>query len=139
MFRKIGGFFAGYVCLCSAVLTCAAAGDMLAGDEESPGLMAGMMIFFGVITWGSYKLSKSLFADPTNTGDKPLAKKSHEQQILDLAIMSDGTLTIAEIAAHTPLSVAEAKAGIEALTKEGIASVEFDEKQDIYYRFPGLD
>ena len=139
MFRKIAGFFAGYVSLCSAVITCAAAGDMLAGGEESPGLMAGMAIFFGVITWGSFKLSKSLFADPNKEPTKPVIQKSHEQQILDLAIMSDGTLTIAEIAAHTPLSVADAKAGIEALTKEGIASVEFDDKQDIYYRFPGLD
>ena len=51
----------------------------------------------------------------------------------------DGTLSIAEVAAHTALSVAEAKDGIEALTRQGIASVEFNETDDVFYRFPGLD
>ena len=111
----------------------------MSSDEDSPGLMFGMMIFFGAISWGSFKVSKNLFSPPNPEGYVPPVEMTHEQQILELAMATDGTLTIAEIAARTPLSVADAKAGIEALTREGVASVEFDEKQDVYYRFPGLD
>ena len=139
MLRKIGGFFAGYVCLCSTVLLFTAGVGLMAGGEESPGVMVALMIFFGGISWGSFKLTKTLFSEPKVEGFVEPAELTDEQRILELAIASDGTLTIAEIAARTPLSVAEAKAGIEALTREGVASVEFDEKQDIYYRFPGLD
>lgn len=139
MLRKVGGFFAGYVCLCSTVLLCAAGGGAMSENDDSLGLMLGMMIFFGGISWGSFKVSKSLFSPPKPEGYVPPVEMTHEQQILELAMATDGTLTIAEIAARTPLSVADAKAGVEALTREGVASVEFDEKQDIYYRFPGLD
>ena len=111
----------------------------MSSSGDSPGLMIGLMIFFGGITWGSFKVSKSLFSAPKPEGYVPPVELSHEQQILELAMRTDGTLTIAEIAARTPLTVADAKAGVEALTREGVASVEFDEKQDIYYRFPGLE
>ena len=139
MLRKIGGFFAGYVCLVSVLLLCAAGGGLISGGEDAPGLMLGVMIFLGAIAWGSFKLSKRLFAPPRPEGYVPPVEMTHEQQILELAMRTDGTLTIAEIAARTPLTVADAKSGVEALTREGVASVEFDEKQDIYYRFPGLD
>lgn len=139
MLRKVGGFFAGYVCLCSTVLLCTAGVGLMAGGEESPGVMFALIIFFGVISWGSFKLTKTLFSAPKPEGYVEPVELTDEQRILELAMASDGTLTIAEIAAHTPLSVADAKSGVEALTREGVASVEFDEKQDVYYRFPGLE
>ena len=72
------------------------------------------------------------------TKGSPPETRTHEQIILDLAVSSHGTLSIAEIAARSPLSVAEAKQGIESLTVQAVAFVEFNEQEDVFYRFPGL-
>ena len=136
MLRKVGGFFAGYICFSSGFGFLFAVDTLFEPGQESFGIFLGLAIFFGVVSWQSYKLSKKLFADPSH---EPIEDpRATEQIILDLAAATDGTLTIGEIAARTRLSVTEAKDGIEALTREGVAAVEFDEKQDVYYRFPGL-
>ena len=137
MLRKVGGFFAGYICFSAGFGFFISLGALFEKGQDSFGIFLGSAIFLGVVSWQSFKLSRKLFTDPALVPvDDP---RTAEQIILDLAAATDGTLTIGEIAARTRLSVAEAKDGVEALTREGVAAVEFDEKQDVYYRFPGLD
>ena len=104
--------------------------DVSVFPEISHGLLIANCIGNSVLCVISFLIARRLFRRDN---------RSHEQIILDLSRASHGTLSIAEVAAHTALSVAEAKEGIEALTRQGIASVEFNETDDVFYRFPGLD
>ena len=138
MFRKVGGFIAAYFCLA------AGAGALFSGifvvfpdDALLPGISQSMLLancIVNIILCGvSFLVSRKLFR-PAHPD-----ARSHEQIILDRARLSHGTVSIAEVAAHTALSVLEVKEGMEALTRQGVASVEFNENDDVFYRFPGLD
>ena len=138
MFRKIGAFMLGYFSFATGLCALGSGVFALVPDTHvypglSPGFLLANCIVNLVLCLVSFLFARRLNR-PANRD-----KRSHEQIILDLAQASHGTLSIAEVAAHTALSVAEAKEGIEALTRQGVASVEFNEKDDVFYRFPGLD
>ncbi len=135
--NKFLGLLGGLVCLFSLMFVAAAIGDLAGGDTEtSTGVLVGLLVFFGGTAFlGGYLARKKLFV----SGDEAReALRGHEQTILELALAQGGRATVAGIAAKTDLTVAEAKAGLEALTRQGVAEVAFDADDDVYYQFPGL-
>ena len=151
MLRKLFGCLAAFYSFSAAVgsviflvLFLFSDGDIL-GDAEVPdayqgfGVDADAILLIGLIGNLMFCLGGALVARALLTSKKSdKDARTSEQIILDLAVHSNGTLSIAEVAARTSLSVAEAKTGIEALTVAGVALVEFNEQDDVFYRFPGL-
>ena len=151
MLRKIFGYLAALYAFSGAIGTVLflllfvfSDGEMFGDAEvlgayEGFGMDAKTILLMGLVVNFMFCLGGAFVARLLLKSNSPTPEdRSHEQIILDLAVLSDGTLSIAEIAARTSLSVAEAKAGIEALTVAGVAFVEFNEQEDVFYRFPGL-
>ena len=146
LIRSALGLWIGSLGLFSGLLaiTCFAGlvGVDVDQDDNSFGTKIGFLfgtLFFGFLAYRGYKFAKDSFRSVTAAGGPPAQPElTPEQTILELALASDGTLTIAEIAACSNLSVSDAKTEIEALTKAGVASVEFNDEGDVYYRFAGL-
>ena len=139
--RKIGGFVLAYFAFAAAMGACMSLVVLITAEDFMFGDFPDSLVFVAAFMYGIISLTCAYAARKLLKPVDPRVKetRTHEQMILDLALHSNGTLSIAEIAAQTPLSVAEAKQGVEALTREGVASVEFSEEKDVFYRFPGLE
>ena len=135
--NKVLGIFGFLVFLLSVLFLIVAGGDVFDEDGfESPSVMVGFAVFFlGTAFGGAYLAKRKLFPGWTLIR-KP--KQSAEQIILELALGHNGRLTIGKIAAKTNLSVAEAKAEIESLCRQGVAEVSFGENGEVSYVFAGL-
>ncbi len=135
--NKFLGVLGVLVCLMSLFFVAAAIVDLVGGESETPaGVLVGLLVFFsGTAAAGGYLARRKLFV----SGDREReALRTHEQTILELALAEGGRATVAGVAAKTEMTVAEAKAGLEALAVQGVAEVSFDADDDIYYLFPGL-
>lgn len=64
--------------------------------------------------------------------------ESFERRALALAHDNAGTLTVAQLALHTHLSVDQADATLEHLAKRGVAQARLTDGGDLIYSFPGF-
>ena len=118
-------------------MTSAAIGDLISGGGDTePGILVGLVIFFaGTALASGYLAKRKLLGSRSIIED---TAHKHETIVLELALKHDGRLTIAQIAALTPLSVDDAKTALQQLSLQGVAELEFDAQGDIFYAFGGL-
>ena len=135
--NKVLGVFGFFVFLVSVLFLIVVVGDVFDEDGlESPGVMVALAVFFfGTAFGGAYLAKRKLFPG-WKLIRKP--KQSAEQIILELALSNNGRLTIGEIAVKTRLYVAQSKAEIEALCRQGVAEVSFGDDGEVSYVFAGL-
>ena len=134
---KILGCFGCLVFLVSVLFLIVVIGDFFEeGGIDSPSVMLAFAVFFlGTAIGGAYLAKRKLFPGRRFIREP---EASPEQIILELALHNNGRLTIAEIAAKTSLSVAQAKVEVESLCRQGVAEVSIGEQGDVYYIFAGL-
>lgn len=99
-------FLLGCICL---VFFLAATQDLIVGDPETGrGVLAGLFVFFGMLSLGSFTATFLSFK-PFIFGENS-SSVEHEHRILNFAKASGGRVTVGEAALNCYLSVDSAKA-----------------------------
>lgn len=116
MLRKILAVPLALVSLFGVVLVCAAIGDLVGGDGKTgPGMLVGLLVFFGGITagtgWGALRLWRG-------GGFRP---EAHEARVLQLARENGGRLSVADVSIGLSLPLKQAQLCLDHLAREGAA------------------
>lgn len=116
----------------SALMIVAAASDLIggqqAGQEVSPGVLWGMIVFFGLTLYGGIWLIRSGKPNMEVLSRKVLAFVEKEK----------GRVTVAEVVLHCQLSVEVAKRIMDHFIREGMARLEVSDLMQEVYVFEGL-
>lgn len=133
--RTLLGVLGGLVFLFSLFCVIAAIGDLASGKEE-PGLMIGLMVFFGGAAYGGYRLLRHGFAKAGATA--ALDPREREQRVLALASSAKGRLTIAEVALLPGFDVDSARETLDRLCQKDVAVHAISDNGVMVYVFDGL-
>ena len=117
----------------SGVFVAAAIGDLVTGTDKV-GVVTGLLIFFSLTTGGGFHLFRTRLLQKDGR-----AAEERERAVLQYAKSQGGRVTVAGVAAHTELSVAEAKKMLEVLSTQGVADVAFGDDGAVFYDLKGLD
>lgn len=131
--RKLIGILGFVVMAVSGLFIAAAVGDLIGGSTTDTGVLVGLLIFFTLTGGSGFHLFRSRILQ---AGKHDAEAK--ERQVLQYAKEQGGRVTIAGVAAHTELSVAEAKKMLETLSEQGVADVAFDDDGAVFYELKGL-
>ena len=138
--RTLLGLLGGLVLLFSLFCVIAAIGDLASGKEE-PGIMIGLMVFFGGTAYGGYRLLRDagVDAEPTEAGaTAALDPREHEQRVLALASSAKGRLTVAEVALLPGFDVDSARETLDRLCQKDVAVHAVSDGGAMVYVFDGL-
>ncbi|MCC7495685.1 MAG: hypothetical protein IT204_25265 [Fimbriimonadaceae bacterium] len=138
------------VALFSAFFVVAAIVESITGGDgkTSPGVYAGLIVFFGlllvcgvVLAWAMFRAQKASVAAggggaPTNPPRRTEA--DYERLVLRLAEEEHGRLTVPETAARCDITIAEAKAALDRLVLMKVATIQVTQSGVLVYVFPGL-
>ena len=133
--RTLLGLLGGLVLLFSLFCVIAAIGDLASGKEE-PGIMIGLMVFFGGTAYGGYRLLRHGFARAGSTA--ALDPREREQRVLALASSAKGRLTVAEVALLPGFDVDSARETLDRLCQKDVAVLEVSDVGVVVYTFHGL-
>jgi hypothetical protein len=139
MIALVSAFF-----VAAAVVESASGGD----GKTSPGVYAGLIVFFGgTFVGGAYLVWRMLQKRPGIDGsgdplaDEPPApptEADRERQVLRFAEQEHGRVTIPEVAAGCDMPIAEAKATLDRLVTLQAAGVQVTQSGVLVYVFPGF-
>lgn len=134
-FRRFVGFA---VLIFSVFCICAAVGDLVTGGDgkTEPGVLLGLLLFFLGTAYGGWRLFRG--ARPPKPGAAGTPERERERVILAFAQAENGRVTVAEVATSCGLSVADAKATLDALCKQGVAELAMTDAGVLVYCFPGF-
>lgn len=132
--KTLLGVLGGFVLLFSLFVFVAAIGDLASGKEE-PGLMIGLMVFFGGTAYGGYRLTRHGFA---KSGAPALAPGERDRRVLELASSAGGRLTVAEVALLPGFDVDSARATLDRLCQKDVAIHAVSDGGTLVYVFDGL-
>lgn len=127
----------------TALVESATGGD----GKTSPGVYAGLIVVFGGLLLGGLYLAWRMFArQPATVGSgaagrrrpSPRTDADRERLVLRLAEAEHGRLTIPETAAGCDMTVAEAKATLDKLVLQQVATIRVTPDGVLVYVFPGL-
>jgi hypothetical protein len=147
MFRIPLGVFGLVMALFSAFFVAAALGEMVTGGDgkTSFGVYLGLLVFFlgagAVGAWLAYVNLWQRRTAPSGRADAasaPRSEAAREDCILDLAQREHGRITVAEVASHCNLTVAEAKAALDRLVLQKVAEMRVAENGVLVYVFDGF-
>jgi hypothetical protein len=129
------GILGGFTLLVSLFMISAAIGDLVSGDE-APGIMIGLMAFFGGTGYGGYRLMRHGFG---KAGALPaIDVGEREQRVLALASRSHGRLTVAEVALLPGFDVDSARETLDRLCHKEVARHMVSDAGAMVYAFDGL-
>ena len=132
--RTILGIAAILFALANSVFVIAAISDLIGGASgTSNGILLGMLVLFGALTALGAWVAKRMFGH-----DKAVALRAREQIVLETARSRGGRLTVAELAATTPLTVEQAHSALEQLCRQRIAEIHYTDDLTPVYAFRGL-
>lgn len=138
------------IALVSAFFVAAALVESATGGDgkTSPGVYAGLIVFFGgTFVGGAYLVWRMLRRRPATAGatgraaDDPPAPPTEadcERQVLRFAESEHGRVTIPEVAARCDLTIAEAKATLDRLVMHQAATIQVTQSGVLVYVFPGF-
>ncbi|MCC6178118.1 MAG: hypothetical protein IT305_22680 [Chloroflexi bacterium] len=146
MFRIPLGVFGVVTALCSAFFVATALGEMVTGGDgrTSFGVYLGLFVFFlgtGVMgTWLAYAnlWRRQVAPRRASTAAEPGANAVREDCILGLAQQEHGRVTVAEVASHCNLTVADAKAALDQMVLQKVAEMHVTENGVLVYVFDGF-
>jgi hypothetical protein len=133
--RTLLGLLGGLVLLFSLFCVIAAIGDLASGKEE-PGIMIGLMVFFGGTAYGGYRLLRHGFARAGATA--ALDPREREQRVLVLASSAKGRLTVAEVALLPGFDIDSARETLDRLCQKDVAVHAVSDGGAMVYVFDGL-
>lgn len=132
--RTIVGIVALLFALASSVFVIAAIYDLASGESStSTGILVAMLVLFGGLTMLGVWLATRMFGY-----GKAAAIHATEQLVLESARSCGGRLTVAELAATTPLNVEQAHAALERLCRQRVAEIHYTDDLTPVYAFRGL-
>ena len=132
--RTIAGIIAILFGLLNLMLLIAAVAELVGGSSETePGIALGVAVFFLGLTLGCAWFAKRMLGHGAAA-----AALAREQTVLELAQQHGGRVTIAEVAAETRLTVAEAQATLERLSRQGVAERHLTDDHATVFAFRGL-
>ena len=111
-----------------------AIGDLVSPDPEDDtgvGVLVFLLVFFAGVTAMGVGMARKNLA----TRSDGLSLEARERHVLQLASTRGGRLTVAEVAAHTPLGLAEARATLEHLERHGAADLQLTPEGAMVYTF----
>jgi hypothetical protein len=139
MIALVSAFF-----VAAAVVESATGGD----GETSPGVYAGLIVFFGgTFVGGAYLVWRMLQKRPATSGASgpaaeqppaPPTEADRERQVLRFAETEHGRVTIPEVAARCDMTIAEAKATLDRLVTLQAATIQVTSAGVLVYVFPGF-
>jgi hypothetical protein len=137
------------IALVSAFFVAAALVESASGGDgkTSPGVYAGLIVFFGgTFVGGAYLvwyMLRKRAGGGTGAGEAqpapaPRSDADRERQVLRFAEAEHGRVTIAEVAAHCDMTIAEAKVALDRLVTAQAASIQVTSAGVLVYVFPGF-
>ena len=138
------------IALVSAFFVAAAVVESATGGDgkTSPGVYAGLIVFFGgTFIGGAYLVWHMLQKRPGTDGagapaaeqqPAPPSEADRERQVLRFAEKEHGRVTIPEVAANCDMTIAEAKATLDRLVTLQAASLQVTRSGILVYVFPGF-
>jgi hypothetical protein len=110
----------------------AAIGDLATGGaaETGTGVIVGLLVFFGLGLFASGWLAW--------TGLRPPPRSSLDQQVLQLAQMRGGRLTVVDVMSWCGVPEAKAKATLDRMHDRNLVELETTEQGVMVYIFPSL-
>ena len=138
------------IALVSAFFVAAAVVESATGGDgkTSPGVYAGLIVFFGgTFIGGVYLVWRMLQKRPgtDDAGDRaaeqppaPPSEADRERQVLRFAEKEHGRVTIPEVAANCDMTIAEAKVTLDRLVTLQAASLQVTQSGILVYVFPGF-
>lgn len=135
--RRAAAILAASLSLFAVVVAIALVGDLVSGDDTTAtGTTVGALVLalllaggFGVLSWQAFR--------PTRFEQTEEGRRA-ERCVLDAAKANGGVVTVATVAVHCRLTVAEGQSVLERLTRQGIAEPGLTDGGTFEYRFPGL-
>lgn len=154
MLRKLLGFVSGVLALGSSMFVVMAIADLLGASTTEPGVLLGLVVFFGGLTaltgWSAVRLlrePRALAAATTTTATSTTTTSratTHgidialEAQILALAARSAGRITATEIAIGCQVSLDAAGRALDLLCARGHADLAVTPDGDTVYVIKGF-
>jgi hypothetical protein len=138
------------VALVSAFFVATAAVESASGGDgkTSPGVYAGLIVFFGgTFLAGAYLVWRMARSRPATAGTtspgaqqaaSPPTDADRERQVLRLAEHEHGRVTLPEVAARCDMTLAEAKATLDRLVLQEAATIQVTQAGVLVYVFPGF-
>ncbi len=138
------------IALISAVFVVTAVVESITGGDgkTSPGVYAGLIVFFGIpmvggaaLAWWMFRTRKSTaHGDGTGVpgGPPPRTEADIERLVLRLAEEEHGRLTVPETAVRCDMTIGEAKATLDHLVMMQVATIQVTGSGVLVYVFPGL-
>lgn len=127
----------------TAVVEAATGGD----GKTSAGVYAGLIVFFGGLLAGGLFLAWSMFRtrpSPDGSGaagipaGAPRTEGERERLILRVVEQEHGRVTIPEVAARCDMTIGEAKATLDRLVMQQVATIQVTKAGVLVYVFPGF-
>jgi hypothetical protein len=118
--------------------------DLANGGGESktePSVLVGIMVFsVGVLVACGSLLWRMLRPTPSGSGASRPARTDadREREVLRLAEIEHGRLTVTETAARCDLTIAEAKEALDRLAAQQAAEIQVTQNGVLVYVFPGF-
>jgi len=156
MLRKLLGFVSGVLALGSSMFVVMAIADLLGASTTEPGVLLGLVVFFGGLTaltgWSAVRLlrePRALAAATTTTATSTATTTTSratthgidialEAQILALAARSAGRITATEIAIGCQVSLDAASRALDLLCARGHADLAVTPDGDTVYVIKGF-
>lgn len=134
--RAIVGVIGFGIAGCSFAFVTAGIADSVQGDPEQD--LAGVLLAtFCMLTSGLFGSGMCWFGYKGLFGD-PEPAVAPEDQVLEVAEQSEGTVTPAEVAADSELSLREADETLTELAEQGLARMDIDSGGDKVFVFSGI-
>lgn len=139
LWRVLGGVMIAI----GATFVAMAVGDVATGGDghTSKGVYAGLIVFFGALAFGGWRVWVGAGAAPGAAGSRVAAAPSAfevEQRILGAAARAGGRVTIGEVAMVCQIPIAVAKQTLESMVTAGAAEMLLTEGGDPVYRIGGM-
>ncbi len=106
------------------------------GSKHSVGIGLAVTFFFGLCALVSAAMT--FFAFKPRKQAPFMLDANMERQILQIANMQQGVLTIGSLAMNSSLSTEQAQISLDELVRRGVATTTFDADGLLVYRFAGL-
>lgn len=121
------------ITLFSSFFVFAAIGDLITGDKQGTGtgVLLGLLVFFLGTAFSGVLLARYGFSKQKSN----LSEFDLEQQVLVLAKLTHGKLTVAEVALQCKSTIEESKAVLDKMAMQGVAEMQFTDDGNFFYLF----
>lgn len=131
--KKLSVVLGIVITLFSSFFVFASIGDLITGDKQGTGtgVLLGLLVFFLGTAFSGVFLARYGFSKQKSS----LSEADLEQQVLALAKLAHGKLTVAEVALQCKLTIEESKAILDKMAAQGVAEMQFTDNGNFFYLF----